>query len=60
MAVVTNPSFDSNNQQLAKRPLYTLAIEGIVEPLTTFLPESAQISWGGYGVAGYGTVGYGF
>lgn len=57
--ISTNPSFDVKNQELAKRPLYILTIEGVLEPLTTFRIEDAEIVWGGYGVGGYGTTGYG-
>lgn len=59
MPITTNPSFDSGNQQHAKRPLYMLSIEGIAEPLTTFRLDDAEVTWGGYGVGGYGTTGYG-
>ena len=59
MPIPTNPSFDSMNEQLAKRPLYMLWIEGIAEPLTTFRLDDAQITRGGYGIGGYGTMGYG-
>lgn len=59
MAVATNSSFDANNLRLAKRPLYIVTIEGVTEPLTTFRPDAALISWGGYGIGGYGTTGYG-
>jgi hypothetical protein len=59
MPIATNPSFDSKNQQLVKRPLYMLVIEGISEPLTTFRLDDVQVTWGGYGIGGYGTTGYG-
>ena len=59
MPIITNPSFDQQNQQLAKRPLYMVWIEGLSDPLTTFLMDVAQVTWGGYGVGGYGTSGYG-
>lgn len=59
MAITTNPSFNANQQQLAKRPLYVVTIEGIAEPLTTFRLDAAQVTWGGYGIGGYGTTGYG-
>ena len=59
MPVATNPSFDSSNLALTKRPLYLLIIEGIPEPLTTFRLEQAQVTLGGYGMNGYGTTGYG-
>jgi hypothetical protein len=59
MPIITNPSFDQQNQQLAKRPLYMLWIEGLPDPLTTFLTEVAQVTLSGYGVGGYGTTGYG-
>jgi hypothetical protein len=57
--IATNLSFDAKNQELSKRPLYIVTIEGVLEPLTTFRIEDANIVWGGYGVAGYGTTGYG-
>ena len=59
MALETNPSFDTNNQELVKQPLYLLTIEGIAEPLTTFRLDAVQVTWGGYGIGGYGTTGYG-
>jgi hypothetical protein len=59
MSIATNPSFDTENQKLVKRPLYMLSIEGIAEPLTTFRLDDAQVTWGGYGIGGYGTTGYG-
>ncbi|MBZ5516112.1 MAG: hypothetical protein LAN62_14945 [Acidobacteriia bacterium] len=55
----TNPNFDAANLHLVKRPLYILLIDGVLDPLTTFRAEDAQVVWGGYGVAGYGTAGYG-
>ncbi len=57
--ISTNPNFDAANAQLVKRPLYMLYIEGVLEPLTTFGMEDAQVTWGGYGIGGYGTVAYG-
>ena len=60
MAIITNPNFDAENLKLTKRPLYLVTIEGITNPLTTFRPEDALVSWGGYGVSGYGTIGYGY
>lgn len=60
MPIATNPSFDTSNQQLVKRPLYIVSIEGLPEPLTTFRLDDQQVTWGGYGVAGYGTTGYGY
>ncbi|MCJ7504519.1 MAG: hypothetical protein MUP80_15880 [Acidobacteriia bacterium] len=60
MPVATNPSFDRKNIELQKRPLYVVTIEGVLEPLTTFRPEEAQVTWGGYGIGGYGTTGYGY
>lgn len=59
MPIVTNPGFDAKNQVMAKRPLYMLVIEGVVEPLTTFRLEDVQVLFGGYGIGGYGTLGYG-
>lgn len=60
MPIPTNPSFDRQNQQTVKRPLYVVWIEGLPEPLTTFLLDAAdQVTWGGYGVGGYGTTTYG-
>ena len=59
MPIVTNPSFDTKNQQLIKRPLYMVFIDGLPEPLTTFRLDAVQVTWGGYGVSGYGTTGYG-
>jgi hypothetical protein len=59
MPIATTPSFDSENQQLVKRPLYMLFVEGISEPLTTFRLDDVQVTWGGYGIGGYGTTGYG-
>src|SRR5271157_498893 len=58
--IATNPSFDTLNQELVKRPLYIVSIEGLPEPLTTFRLDDQQVTWGGYGVAGYGTTGYGY
>jgi hypothetical protein len=60
MPVITNPSFDLNNAALAKRPLYVVQIEGIIDPLTTFRPEDTNVAHTGYGVNGYGTTGYGY
>jgi len=60
MPVTTNPSFDLSNAALAKRPLYVVQIEGIIDPLTTFRPEDTQVAHTGYGVNGYGTTGYGY
>jgi hypothetical protein len=60
MPIPTNSNFDAKNQELAKRPLYLVFIEGVLEPLTTFRPEDTEVSWGGYGVWGYGTLGYGY
>jgi hypothetical protein len=57
--ISTNLNFDAQNAALAKRPLYMLWIEGVLEPLTTFRVEDAQVTWGGYGIGGYGTAGYG-
>ncbi len=59
MPIITNPSFNTQNQQLIKRPLYMVTIEGLPEPLTTFRLDAVQVTWGGYGVGGYGTTGYG-
>lgn len=58
--IPTHPNFGAKNQELAKRPLYIVTIDGILEPLTSFRIEDMDIVWGGYGVAGYGTAGYGF
>jgi hypothetical protein len=58
--IPTNPNFGAKNEDLVKRPLYIVTIDGIFEPLTTFRIEEADIVWSGYGVAGYGTTGYGF
>ncbi len=60
MPIPTNTSFDAKNQELSKRPLYLVFIEGVLEPLTTFRLEDTQVAWGGYGVGGYGTTGYGY
>ena len=60
MAIQTNPSFDTNNAALVKRPLYVLVIEGIASPLTTFRPQDMQVAVSGYGMSGYGTTGYGY
>ena len=60
MPIPTNTSFDARNQELSKRPLYLVFIEGVLEPLTTFRLEDTQVTWGGYGVGGYGTTGYGY
>jgi len=60
MPVITNPSFDLNNAVLAKRPLYVVQIEGVIDPLTTFRPEDMNVAHTGYGVNGYGTTGYGY
>jgi hypothetical protein len=60
MPVTTNPSFDSNNAALAKQPLYVVQIDGVIDPLTTFLPEDMNVTHTGYGVNGYGTTGYGY
>ncbi len=59
MPIPTNPIFGTENQLLAKRPLYIVRIEGLPEPLTTFRFEDVQVTWGGYGIGGYGTTGYG-
>ena len=58
--LATNPNFDAANLNLQKRPLYYLLIDGVMEPLTTFRADDAQITWGGYGMGGYGTTGYGY
>jgi hypothetical protein len=60
MAIQTNPSFDTNNAALVKRPLYVLSIAGMAAQLTTFLPQELQVAVSGYGVNGYGTTGYGY
>ncbi len=31
MPVTTNPSFDLNNAALAKRPLYVVQIDGVID-----------------------------
>jgi hypothetical protein len=59
MPIITNPGFDTQNQQVIKRPLYMVWIEGLPDPLTTFLMDAVQVTPGGYGVGGYGTTGYG-
>ncbi|HEV2349011.1 MAG TPA: hypothetical protein VG028_04095 [Terriglobia bacterium] len=59
MAIITNPSFNAQNLELAKRPLYMVTIDGLPEPLTTFRPDAVQVTWTGYGLSGYGTTGYG-
>jgi hypothetical protein len=59
MPIMTNPSFNAQNQQLVKRPLYLVSIEGLPEPLTTFRLDDFQVIWSGYGLNGYGTTGYG-
>jgi hypothetical protein len=58
--LTTNPNFDTANLNLQKRPLYLVIIDGVLEPLTTFRAEEAQVTWGGYGMSGYGTTGYGY
>lgn len=58
--LTTNPNFDAANLEFQKRPLYYLLIDGVMEPLTTFRADDAQITWGGYGMGGYGTTGYGY
>jgi hypothetical protein len=60
MPIPTNASFDVKNLELTKHPLYLLTIEGVLEPLTTFLPEAVAISHHGYGISGYGATGYGY
>jgi hypothetical protein len=60
MPIPTNANFDAKNQELNKRPLYLVIIDGVLEPLTTFRLEEAQVTWGGYGIGGYGTSGYGY
>ena len=60
MPITTNSSFDLKNQELIKRPLYVVIIEGMLEPLTTFRLDEAQVTWGGYGIGAYGTTGYGY
>jgi hypothetical protein len=60
MPIPTNTNFDAKNQELHKRPLYLVFIEGVLEPLTTFRLEDTEITWGGYGIGGYGTTGYGY
>jgi len=60
MPIPTNPNFDGKNQELTKRPLYLVTIEGVLEPLTTFRLDDVQVTWGGYGIGGYGTTGYGY
>jgi hypothetical protein len=59
MPIITNPSFNAQNQQPTKRPLYMVIIEGLPEPLTTFRLDDVQVTWGGYGMSGYGITGYG-
>jgi hypothetical protein len=59
MAIETNPSFDSQNTALTKRPLYVVQIEGVLDPLTTFRPQDWEITLAGYGMNGYGLSGYG-
>ncbi len=60
MPITTNSSFDLKNQELIKRPLYVVIIEGVLEPLTTFRLDEAQVTWGGYGITGYANTGYGY
>ncbi len=60
MPIPTNLDFDAKNLELAKRPLYLLTIEGVLEPLTTFRLEDDQITRYGYGIGGYGVMGYGY
>ena len=60
MPIPTNSNFDAKNLELTKRPLYLLTIEGIIEPLTTFHLEDAQVIRHGYGIGGYGVMGYGY
>ena len=60
MPLATNPPWNIENAKLEKRPLYVLVIENLLEPLTSFRPEEARITWGGYGIGGYGTTGYGY
>lgn len=59
MPVLTDPTFDTQNSSLAKRPLYMLFIDGIPDSITTFVPELAQIALEGYGLNAYGKSGYG-
>lgn len=60
MPIPTNTSFDAKNQELTKRPLYLVIIEGVSEPLTTFRLDDTAVVWGGYGIGGYGINGYGY
>ena len=60
MPLTTNQTWNIENARLEKRPLYYLLIDGVMEPLTTFRADDAQITWGGYGMGGYGTTGYGY
>lgn len=59
MPIITNPSFNAQNLELVKRPLYMVSIEGLPEPLTTFRLDAVQVTWSGYGLSGYGLSGYG-
>ena len=60
MPIPTNSTFDANNQQAVKRPLFVLWIESVAEPLATFRLEDVQVTHGGYGIGGYGILGYGY
>jgi hypothetical protein len=60
MPIPTNSNFDAKNLELAKHPLYLLAIDGVLEALTTFRLEDAAIIHYGYGIGGYGVMGYGY
>ena len=60
MPLTTNPQWEIENAKLQKRPLYILSIEGVLELLTTFRPEDAQVTWTGYGIGPYGETGYGY
>lgn len=60
MPIMTNPNFDAANLKLAKRPIYLVNIEGVVEGLTTFRAEDFVVIVSGYGMNGYGTTGYGY
>jgi hypothetical protein len=60
MPIITNPGFNAQNLELAKRPLYLVSIDGLPEPLTSFRLDTVQVVWSGYGLTGYGTTGYGY
>ncbi len=60
MPIPTNPHFDVKNLELVKHPLYLLAIDGVLEVLTTFRLEDVAVIHYGYGIGGYGVMDYGY